>query len=123
MVEAMGNPKNSAFAVTGICLIILSNANTKEKIIQKDDSVHTEIFKDHILSQFAEVTELKIRPLSFQERESLFKRVPPYDKAGAFSISESPEIIQYIKGLETNVRGLPIERIEEETKKLEKYLA
>ncbi len=74
------------------------------------------ITKGHVpLIEFAVVTEVWFLPLTEKTIASYHTRVNPLDKAGAYGIQESPELIlDRIEGSWSNVVGLPMERLREE---------
>jgi septum formation protein len=85
--------------ITGVCIL-----SAKEKIT------------------FAEETEVEFHRLSQQQIEFYVDKYKPYDKAGAYAIQEWIGIIgiKSIKGDFYNVMGLPVSRVVQELKKLDK---
>lgn len=80
--------------VTGLCLIHL---------------------RAHRERLFAEITDVRFRPLSETEIQAYLERIHPLDKAGAYAIQEFGEmIVEEVNGSYTNVIGLPIERVQAE---------
>ena len=67
-----------------------------------------------LIVKFTERTGVTFRNLSDADIEKYLSLVPVLDKAGAYAIQEHPEIIiDSISGSETNVIGLPAERLAE----------
>ena len=63
---------------------------------------------------FAAGTEVTFQPLSAEQIKNYLMRVNPLDKAGAYAIQESGEmIVAEISGSYSNVVGLPVERVRE----------
>jgi len=74
--------------------------------------------RGHRQSVFAETSFVTFHPLSEQRIESYLERVSPLDKAGAYAVQESGElIVENIIGSFTNVVGLPLARLREELMK------
>lgn len=64
---------------------------------------------------FAERTQVTFHPLDIWQIRDYLSRIEPLDKAGAYAIQESGElIIERIEGSFTNVVGLPLGRLREE---------
>ncbi|MFZ9919645.1 MAG: Maf family protein [Terrimicrobiaceae bacterium] len=62
--------------------------------------------------EFAETTLVTFRNLSPEEIEDYLREIEPLDKAGAYAAQgEGGRIISEIRGLKSNVIGLPIERV------------
>ena len=80
--------------VTGVCLLHL---------------------RTHRQVTFAEITSVTFKTLDRAGIEHYLQRINPLDKAGAYAIQESGElIVERIFGSYTNVVGFPMERIREE---------
>lgn len=80
--------------VTGVCLL------------------HLRSHHQHVFSETSFVT---FHPLSEDRIQAYLERVDPLDKAGAYAIQESGElIVENIIGSFTNVVGLPLARLREE---------
>ena len=63
-------------------------------------------------SMFSEVTKVKLKRLSRKEIKRYFRKINPFDKAGAYAIqSKQPNIINQFKGSLTNAIGLPMETV------------
>jgi septum formation protein len=103
--EILGKPRNLAGArrmlkklqgrthqvVTGVCLM------------------HLRAHREHL---FAVSTDVLFHPLSDQQIGRYLARINPLDKAGAYAIQESGEmIISEVSGSYSNVVGLPVERL------------
>ena len=58
-------------------------------------------------------TTLMMKSMSNEDRQTLFARVTPLDKAGGFSITRSPELFSSIEGSITNAEGFPMETLDE----------
>lgn len=106
--EAVGKPRNLAEArrmlgrlqgrahqvVTGICLTHL---------------------REHRERNFAVSTDVLFQPMNERQIERYLGRINPLDKAGAYAIQESGElIVAEISGSFTNVVGLPLEMLRKE---------
>jgi len=106
--EILGKPRNLAGArrmlkklqgrthqvVTGVCLM------------------HLRAHREHL---FAVSTDVLFHPLSDPQIARYLARIHPLDKAGAYAIQESGElIISEVSGSYSNVVGLPVERLKEE---------
>lgn len=76
---------------TGICLYHLDSNQTR---------VH------------AECTRVTLRKMNEAQRDALFQRVNPLDKAGAYGFQDSPDIVDHLEGSVTNVIGLPMRALE-----------
>jgi septum formation protein len=80
--------------VTGLCLLHL---------------------REHRQRLFAERTDVTFRPLAADEIRQYLRRVNPLDKAGAYAIQESGDmLVEKISGSFSNVVGLPLERLQQE---------
>jgi septum formation protein len=80
--------------VTGVCLLHL---------------------RGHRCRIFADISEVKFRPLTAVGIQRYLKLCNPLDKAGAYAIQEhGDEIVEGIRGSYTNVVGLPMERLADE---------
>lgn len=80
--------------VTGICLLQIAAGRKRS---------------------FVEVTAVRFRTLSRGEIEKYLGRINPLDKAGAYAIQESGElIVERIEGSYSNVVGFPMERVRAE---------
>ena len=64
---------------------------------------------------FAVSTDVLFRPLSPEQIDDYLAKINPLDKAGAYAIQESGEmVVSEISGSFSNVVGLPIERVASE---------
>ena len=63
-------------------------------------------------------TRVRIKRLTKKAIQSYFKRVSPYDKAGAYAIQIGPRIVEQIDGSYTNVMGLPSELVRRMLKRI-----
>ncbi len=64
---------------------------------------------------FAEHTRVTFHPLTREQIRDYLGRIQPLDKAGAYAIQESGElIVERIEGSYSNVVGLPLGRLREE---------
>jgi septum formation protein len=108
--EIFGKPRNLADArrmltklqgrthqvVTGICLM------------------HLRVHRERI---FAVSTDVLFHPLDGRQVRDYLAKINPLDKAGAYAIQDSGElIISEISGSYSNVVGLPVERLASELK-------
>jgi septum formation protein len=58
-------------------------------------------------------TKVKMRSLTEKQISAYFKRITPFDKAGAYAIQAGPPVVERIDGSFTNVMGLPEELLRE----------
>jgi septum formation protein len=80
--------------VTGVCLIQL---------------------RAHRERIFAASTDVLFRPLTPEQVDAYLTKINPLDKAGAYAIQDSGElIVSEISGSFSNVVGLPVERMQDE---------
>ena len=106
--EILGKPRNLSDArrmlmklqgrthqvVTGVCLL------------------HLRAHRERI---FAVSTDVLFHPLDEKQIRDYLAKIDPLDKAGAYAIQESGElIISEVSGSYSNVVGLPLERLREE---------
>ncbi|KAH7826005.1 putative septum formation protein Maf [Monocercomonoides exilis] len=89
-----------------------------EKEILAISGVHLIDLKTGKGKTFFETSKIVMNSLSFDERDALFERVTPLNKAGGFSIALMPELIKSIEGSRSNIEGLPMERIKLEMQKI-----
>ena len=74
--------------------------------------IHLRAHRERI---FAVSTDVMFRALTAEQVDAYLARVNPLDKAGAYAIQESGEmIVSEISGSFSNVVGLPIEKVESE---------
>lgn len=70
------------------------------------------IFPDGRSECFHELTEVRFRPLDEEAITAYFAKTNPLDKAGAYGIQDSGEmIVEGIDGAFDNVMGLPVARV------------
>lgn len=70
---------------------------------------------------FAELTDVRFRPLTEEQIRHYHSKMNPLDKAGAYGIQDHGElIVESITGSFSNVVGLPMERLQEELEKWER---
>lgn len=62
---------------------------------------------------FHDVTDVMLKQRSRSEIHATFAKVNPMDKAGAYGYQDAQEIVERLKGSETNVIGLPMEKLSE----------
>jgi len=60
---------------------------------------------------FAETTRVTLKKLTREEMYAVWEQVDPLDKAGAYGYQDAPDIVAELEGSETNVIGLPMERL------------
>jgi septum formation protein len=73
--------------------------------------------RNHSERIFAVSTDVMFRQLTAAQIDEYLTKVNPLDKAGAYAIQESGElIISEISGSFSNVVGLPVEKVESELK-------
>lgn len=53
-------------------------------------------------------TLVTLRPLTADQRDELFAKVDPLDKAAAYGYQDAPWIVESLQGSKTNVFGLPM---------------
>ena len=71
--------------------------------------------RHHRQKLFFESTAVTFRPLNAAQIRTYISRVNTLDKAGAYAIQESGDlIVEKISGSYTNVVGLPVEKLREE---------
>ena len=63
---------------------------------------------------FAETTRVTLKKLTRGELYEVWEQVDPLDKAGAYGYQDAPDIVEKLEGSETNVIGLPMERLARE---------
>ena len=81
--------------ITGVCLIHL---------------------RRHRQRTFAVTTRVRFKSLGADEISDYLDKIDPLDKAGAYAIQEHGDmIVERIEGSFSNVVGLPVERLREET--------
>jgi septum formation protein len=70
------------------------------------------IFPDGRRESFHELTEVRFRPLDDATIAAYFEKTNPLDKAGAYGIQDSGEmIVEGIDGAFDNVMGLPVAKV------------
>lgn len=74
------------------------------------------------VTSFSDKTKVRFSSLSQEEIEFYLDKWKPYDKAGSYGIQEwiGHCKIEKMKGSYTNVMGLPVQRLYEELRKMEK---
>ena len=71
--------------------------------------------REHRERLFAEITDVRFRPLDDPAIGRYLDRIDPLDKAGAYAIQEHGDwIVEEVFGSFTNVVGLPLERVRAE---------
>jgi septum formation protein len=77
--------------------------------------VMTGVFLHHFPSGrqalFHDRTRVVLKVLDYEEITALFARVDPLDKAAGYGYQDTPEIVDSMSGSESNVIGLPMERL------------
>ena len=74
-------------------------------------------WEGHRQEVFADVTEVRFRPLTSDQIRYYHSQVNPLDKAGAYGIQEKGDLlVESISGSYSNVVGLPLERLQAELK-------
>jgi septum formation protein len=75
--------------------------------------------RSHRERLFAVSTDVAFHPLTAEQISDYLAKINPLDKAGAYAIQEHGEmIVTEISGSYSNVVGLPVERLQEELKLL-----
>lgn len=70
------------------------------------------IFPGGAVSRFHDLTAVRFRPLDEERISEYFEKANPLDKAGAYGIQESGElIVEGIEGAFDNVMGLPVAKV------------
>jgi septum formation protein len=68
---------------------------------------------------FPVISEVTFKPLTEEVIRDYHSRIQPLDKAGAYAVQdESAMIIEQVEGSWSNVKGLPMERLNEELQKI-----
>ncbi len=67
---------------------------------------------------FCETTHVTLKKLTREEMYAVWEVVDPLDKAGAYAYQDAPSIVAALEGSETNVIGLPMERLARELTRL-----
>ena len=64
------------------------------------------------MKRFHDLTEVRFRSLDDERITAYFEKANPLDKAGAYGIQESGELlVEGIKGSFDNVMGLPVAKV------------
>ena len=88
----------------------------------QEHQVLTGVFLYHfgrdIAVSFHDTTRVILRVMDREERDAVFQRVNPLDKAGAYGYQDSKDIVDRMTGSETTVIGLPMERLAEQLEAL-----
>ena len=61
--------------------------------------------------QFTVTSIMTLKRLTEDDRNDLFIKSPPLDKAGGYDVSTTPEIIDTLEGSYSSVVGLPIDEV------------
>ncbi len=81
----------------------------------KAHKVMTGVFLHHLATgeqrSFVEHSEVVLKSMSEKEMELLFQKSNPLDKAAGYGFQDSPDIVTRLSGSQTNVIGLPMERL------------
>lgn len=62
-------------------------------------------------STLFDTTQVTLKAMDDQQLDELFTRMDPLDKAGAYGYQQAPDIVTQMQGSETNVIGLPMEKL------------
>jgi septum formation protein len=97
-------------------------AEAKKMLLQLQGRTHQVVtgvslihLRTHAEKMFAVSTDVLFRPLGPEQIDDYLSKINPLDKAGAYAIQESGElIVSEITGSYSNVVGLPIEKVESE---------
>jgi septum formation protein len=97
-------------------------AGAKKMLLQLQGRTHQVVtgvslihLRGHEEKMFAVSTDVLFRPLGPEQIDLYLSKINPLDKAGAYAIQESGElIVSEISGSFSNVVGLPVERVESE---------
>jgi septum formation protein len=60
---------------------------------------------------FFDTTTVTLKAMDNTQLDDLFTRMNPLDKAGAYGYQQAPDIVTHMEGSETNVIGLPMEKL------------
>lgn len=66
-----------------------------------------------IIRKFVEISTVKIKPMNDKQIDDYIKNANWQDKAGAYGIQETPEIIENYNGDYNNIVGLPLDKTTE----------
>lgn len=85
------------------------------ELAQQPHLVITAVYLYDLASQkertFYDTTTVTLKKMSDTELDQLFTRMDPLDKAGAYGYQQAPDIVSQLVGSETNVIGLPMEKL------------
>jgi len=80
----------------------------------REHSVYTGVVivkvPDNIVRRFAERSKVKIKAMNDDEVTTYIKHAKWQDKAGAYGIQETPDIVEYYHGDYYNIVGLPVDK-------------
>lgn len=106
--KIFGKPKDTADAKA----MLLELQGRTHQVVTGVSLIHLRAHRERI---FAVSTDVMFRALTAEQVDAYLARVNPLDKAGAYAIQESGEmIVSEISGSFSNVVGLPIEKVESE---------
>jgi len=78
-----------------------------------EHQVYTGVFLYHLQTHrelgFYDRTDVTLHALDRAQRDAMFQRVNPLDKAGAYGSQDAPEILAHLRGHLSTVIGLPTE--------------
>lgn len=97
-------------------------SKAREMLLQLQGCTHQVVtgvslihLRTHAERIFAVSTDVLFRPLAEEQIDEYLSKINPLDKAGAYAIQESGElIVSEISGSFSNVVGLPIEMVQSE---------
>ena len=106
--KIFGKPKDTADARA----MLLELQGRTHQVVTGVSLIQLRTHRERI---FAVSTDVMFRPLTAEQVDAYLAKVNPLDKAGAYAIQESGEmIVSEISGSFSNVVGLPIEKVESE---------
>jgi septum formation protein len=97
-------------------------AEAKQMLLQLQGQTHQVVtgvslmrLREYRERLFAVSTDVMFRPLTPEQVDEYLAKINPLDKAGAYAIQESGElIISEVSGSYSNVVGLPVEKLRQE---------
>jgi septum formation protein len=106
--QIFGKPKNLAEAKK----MLLQLQGRTHQVVTGVSLIQLRAHREKI---FAVSTDVMFRPLTPEQIDEYLAKINPLDKAGAYAIQESGEmVVSEISGSFSNVVGLPIEKVQSE---------
>jgi septum formation protein len=114
--EIFGKPRDLA----GAKLMLAKLQGRTHQVVTGVCLMHLRAHRERI---FAVGTDVAFLPLTARQISDYLSKINPLDKAGAYAIQEhGDKIIAEISGSYSNVVGLPLEKLQEELKSLNREL-